>query len=104
MLGLEDRWSETESPSASRLLHDWGGSRILARTVIDPVGNQGAKSNNTAFNADEKTAVGGLGAFGLVGWDRGGVDAVTHAGDGAADEELSKRGGSSLAGNLDNHA
>lgn len=69
-------------------MYKGGDVGLLACAVIDPVGDQGPKSDDTALDADEKASVGCFGAFGLVGWDCGGVDAIPHTGDCSTDNEL----------------
>lgn len=50
--------------------------RAVRRSVIDPVGDQGAEGDDAALNANQQSSVGRLAAFGLIGRDCGSVDAV----------------------------
>lgn len=76
----------------------------VAGAKINPVCYESSNRNHTAFDTDEKTAVGGLGAFCLVGRDGGSVHSVAYAGDGSADDELSHGAHSGNRGDLDNNS
>lgn len=75
--------------------------------VVDPVGDKGTEGNDTTFDTDEKTSVGGGRTLGLVGRDSGSVDTVTNTGDGSSDDKLSKSrvalGGGDLNNDTENH-
>jgi hypothetical protein len=71
---------------------DWEAPRKLIRAigapVIDPIGDQSSKSNNSALNTNEQTMVLGSGALGLVRWDGRRVHSIAHSRDNSPDDEL----------------
>lgn len=63
----------------------------VTAAIIDPIRDEGAESDDAAFNADEEAAVGRSRAFGLVRGDCGRIDAVAEACDGPPNDELGER-------------
>lgn len=77
--------------------------RTVRRTIVDPVGDEGTKGNDTTLDTDEKTSVGGLAALGLIGRDGGGVDTVSDTGDDTTDDELGELAAALDSSDLDNN-
>ncbi|KAI6752019.1 hypothetical protein HG531_006715 [Fusarium graminearum] len=73
----------------------------VGAAVVDPVGDEGTKGNDTTFDTNKKTSVGGGGTLSLVGRDSRSVDTVTDTGDCSTNDELSKSRVALHGGDLD---
>ena len=72
-------------------------------TVVNPVCNHRSNGDHASLNADQQTAVAGLGTFGLIGWNRGRIHSVADASDDSAEDELEERNLMWHRSHLDNH-
>lgn len=75
----------------------------VGAAIVDPVGNEGAESNDTSFDTNQQAAVGRPRALRLVRRDGRRVDSVPNAGDDSTDDELGLGAVSRNRRNLDDH-
>ncbi len=100
--------ADTDNEGEDDLEGDWEAPCQVRRaegcTVVDPVGREGAESDDTSFDTNQETTVSGPRTLGLICWDCRSVDAVANAGDDSTDDELSQRRVAAFRGDLDDDA
>ena len=72
-------------------------------TIIDPVGQSNAASNQGTFDHDKYTTLMGLGRFGLPRWNCTGVYAVPNASHPSTNNEMRERVRSALQNSANRH-
>lgn len=90
--------TKIEAGDLRRIVH------VLAGSVVNPIGYQGAESNDAAFNADEQASISGSRALRLVCWYGRSIDPISHPSDCPSNNKLSKRCGIPFGRDLDDYS
>jgi hypothetical protein len=68
------------------------------------ISHQCPKSDYSPLNTYQQSSIGSPGAFCLICWDCRSINSISNSGNYTADDELGKRVGMGLCGDLDNNA